>query len=64
MNPWACLLTRSAGGVLARWPMANVFTGCMIGAHSNELILDGFIKNVTGVDYEVSHLMCRSTDNL
>ena len=31
--------------------MANVYTGCMCGAHANEMILDGFTKGLTNVNY-------------
>ncbi len=40
------------GGDLPRWPIANVYSGCMIGTHSNELILDAVVKGITDFDLE------------
>jgi putative alpha-1,2-mannosidase len=40
------------GGDLPRWPIANVYSGCMIGTHSNELVLDAVVKGITDFDIE------------
>jgi predicted alpha-1,2-mannosidase len=32
------------GGYLPRWPMANGYTGCMIGSHAIVIITDAFLK--------------------
>ena len=38
---------------MPRWPMANVFAGSMVAAHADEMILDGFVKGLTNVNYTV-----------
>lgn len=43
-----------SGGAIPRWPIANVYTGCMCGAHADEMILDGFVKGLPNVNYTVS----------
>lgn len=43
------------GGDLPRWPIANVYSGCMEGTHANLLILDAWVKNVTGFDIQTAY---------
>lgn len=38
------------GGHLPRWPLANVYTGCMDGEHGTAVIADAVLKGVLGVD--------------
>eukprot|EP00117_Sycon_ciliatum_P027270 scpid28321/ scgid2435/ Uncharacterized glycosidase Rv0584 len=38
------------GGDLPRWPIANVYAGCMIGNHGFQILLDGLVKNYSHID--------------
>ena len=35
------------GGDIPRWPLANVYTGCMIGSHGMVSIAEAILKNQT-----------------
>jgi predicted alpha-1,2-mannosidase len=37
-------LMASEGGDIPRWPLADVYTGCMIGNHANAIVLDTAVK--------------------
>jgi hypothetical protein len=36
----------SDGGALPRWPLATVYTGCMVGSHANVIIADAWFRGV------------------
>ena len=38
------------GGRLPRWPLADVYTGCMIGAHGVNVLADGCVKGALAGD--------------
>lgn len=38
------------GGALPRWPIANVYSGCMIANHGYEVILDAYVKGLENFD--------------
>jgi predicted alpha-1,2-mannosidase len=40
------ILMTEQGGYLPRWPMANGYTGCMIGSHAIVIIVDAYMKKV------------------
>ena len=43
------LAMKADGGDLPRWPIASVFSGCMVGAHATQILLDYVVKGVPGV---------------
>jgi predicted alpha-1,2-mannosidase len=43
------------GGDIPRWPIANVYSGCMIGTHGNIIISDLVSKNLTGFDIPTAY---------
>eukprot|EP01130_Rhizamoeba_saxonica_P016699 TRINITY_DN776_c0_g2_i2.p1 TRINITY_DN776_c0_g2~~TRINITY_DN776_c0_g2_i2.p1 ORF type:complete len:695 (+),score=149.93 TRINITY_DN776_c0_g2_i2:261-2345(+) len=43
------------GGDLPKWPMANGYTGAMIGTHSIVLIADAYIKGVEDIDMDTAY---------
>lgn len=50
------LLTMAAqGGHLPRWPLANVYTGCMDGSHALIIIADYIIKSLPGVNASAAY---------
>lgn len=36
----------SDGGALPRWPLATVYTGCMVGSHANIIVADAFFRGI------------------
>jgi len=42
-------MARHSGGDIPRWPLANIFTGCMIGAHGWNVIADACVKRTAGL---------------
>jgi len=40
------LRMREDGGKLPRWPLANVYTGCMVGSHGIQVISDAASKGL------------------
>ncbi|KAL5496212.1 hypothetical protein EMCRGX_G012453 [Ephydatia muelleri] len=47
------------GGVLPRWPIANVYSGCMIGNHGYEVILDAYVKGLRNFDVASAYAAMR-----
>ena len=45
------VMMANEGGHLPRWPLANVYTGCMVGDHVFSFIADACVKDVEGVDF-------------
>eukprot|EP00049_Salpingoeca_infusionum_P012982 m.241311 g.241311 ORF g.241311 m.241311 type:complete len:752 (+) comp15323_c0_seq1:878-3133(+) len=43
------------GGDLPRWPIANVYAGCMIATHANVMLAEMIAKNVTDFDIETAY---------
>ena len=43
------LMTKDGGGSIPQWPLANVFTGCMIGNHAYSILIESLQKD--GVDF-------------
>ena len=43
------------GGDIPRWPIANVYSGCMIGTHGNVIFSDLVSKNLTGFDVTTAY---------
>ena len=41
------------GGTVPRWPLAHGFTGCMIGNHAAQLVLDSWVKGLRDFDVDV-----------
>lgn len=45
------------GGAIPRWPLANVYTGCMVGNHANLMLLDLAVKQgLTVLNFSVRKL--------
>lgn len=44
------LAMTAEGGHLPRWPLANVYTGCMDGSHAVAIMADVLLKGITGVN--------------
>jgi putative alpha-1,2-mannosidase len=38
------------GGKLPRWPLANVYTGCMVGSHGVSVMAGAVLRGVGGID--------------
>ena len=38
------LMFNKEGGYMPKWPFANGWTGCMIGAHANTILSDWIVK--------------------
>jgi putative alpha-1,2-mannosidase len=38
------------GGDVPRWPLANVYTGCMEGSHANVIMADNWVKGIRNWD--------------
>jgi putative alpha-1,2-mannosidase len=41
------------GGTVPRWPLAHGFTGCMVGNHAAQVVLDTWIKGLQDFDVDV-----------
>lgn len=46
------MLFYKEGGYLPKWPMANGYTGCMIGSHADVILADMIVKQ----DYDSKKL--------
>ncbi|MEI6140512.1 MAG: GH92 family glycosyl hydrolase [Mariniphaga sp.] len=42
------------GGVLPQWEIAGNNTATMIGYHTHSVILDGYVKGIQGIDYNLA----------
>ena len=45
------------GGHIPRWPLANVYTGCMVGSHGFSFLADACVKGLKGMDYDAALTM-------
>lgn len=53
------LRMRSDGGDIPKWPIASVYSGCMIGTHANLILLDAVVKGLP-VDAEAAYAGMRA----
>jgi putative alpha-1,2-mannosidase len=60
------VLINRQGGYMPKWPFANGWTGCMIGAHANTVLADFVVKEnvlVRGVNVtEIMGYMLRNAN--
>ncbi|MCG3173884.1 MAG: hypothetical protein GMKNLPBB_02091 [Myxococcota bacterium] len=49
------------GGTLPRWPMANGYTGGMLGDCASVVIAESMVKGLTGFDFEKAYAFMRLT---
>eukprot|EP01112_Ceratiomyxa_fruticulosa_P018977 TRINITY_DN6143_c1_g1_i1.p1 TRINITY_DN6143_c1_g1~~TRINITY_DN6143_c1_g1_i1.p1 ORF type:complete len:764 (-),score=125.90 TRINITY_DN6143_c1_g1_i1:103-2394(-) len=55
------LLMYQQGGDLPRWPLANGYTGCMIGEHADIVIADAYFKGLTNFDVQLAYKAVRQS---
>lgn len=55
------------GGKLPRWPLANVYTGCMVASHGIVAIADSLVKGIKGINaslaYDAAYSACNGQDH-